>query len=104
MARKFLHIGGVVAIGFDASEEHMLVVSHAGRGMFTTRDWVRVARDYEVVYPDGDVSMGIGPLDGQKVAVQPVENDTRVTSPSARIVLFYDSGTVEIEHQEVEWP
>ena len=48
---QYLHVGGLVAMGFDASGNYLLTISHAGRGVFSTRTWERVARDPELAYP-----------------------------------------------------
>src|SRR5476651_2004795 len=45
---KYLHVGGLVAFGFDVSGDYLLVITHAGRGVFCTSSWHRVARDYQL--------------------------------------------------------
>jgi hypothetical protein len=49
-------------MGFDASGEYLLTISHSGRGVFSTRTWERVSRDPELVYPEGGFGLGIGPI------------------------------------------
>jgi hypothetical protein len=48
---RYLHIGGVVAVGFDSSRDYLLVITHSGRGVFSTNTWERIARSYELAYP-----------------------------------------------------
>jgi hypothetical protein len=72
---KHLLVGGLVALGFDATGKYLLTVSHTGRGVFSTDTWERVARDPEVVYPTNDRSIGIGPINGQSINV--VHRDER---------------------------
>ena len=74
--KKHIAIGGLVAAGFDTSAAYMLVVSHAGRGVFSTATWDRVARDHTVVYPDDGHVIGIGPLDGVRIPVKELNYDT----------------------------
>jgi hypothetical protein len=54
---KHLFVGGLVAMGFDATGQFLLTVSHSGRGVFAVGTWERVARDTELAYPDA----GSGP-------------------------------------------
>lgn len=92
-------IGGLVAAGFDASGRFLLVVSHAGRGVFDVGSWERVARDSSVVYPEGGVSVGIGPIDGEKIRVQlldPKTDGLSFTSADGKLALHYDSGTLTV--------
>lgn len=62
---RYLHIGGVVAVGFDPTSDYLLVITHSGRGVFYTRTWERVARKIHLAYPTGGLGIGIGPIDGQ---------------------------------------
>lgn len=71
-----LHIGGLIAMGFDPSGKYLLAVSHNGRGVFETTDWKSVARDYEPTYPEGNQVEGIGPLAGQQIGVKEKNYDT----------------------------
>jgi hypothetical protein len=66
---RYLVIGGVLAVGFDPTSEYLLVISHSGRGVFSTRTWERVARSTELAYPEGGVGFGIGPIGGQAIPV-----------------------------------
>jgi len=96
---RYLHIGGVVAVGFDPSSQHLLVITHSGRGVFCTRTWERLARNTELAYPGGGVGIGIGPLDGQPIAVTEMDYDTgemRVASPDGRFVLECESSGIAV--------
>jgi len=73
--RKHLFVGGLVAMGFDATGKYLLTVSHSGRGVFSADSWERVARDATLAYPSDGKAVGIGPIDGQLVKV--VERDAR---------------------------
>jgi hypothetical protein len=96
---KHLFVGGLVAMGFDASGEFLLTVTHAGRGVFLVGTWERVARDTEVAYPDAGKVVGIGPIDGQVIAV--LERDERrdritMQSPDGRFHLLGESDGITI--------
>ncbi|WP_165252409.1 hypothetical protein [Paludisphaera soli] len=96
---RYLHIGGVVAVGFDAGGAYLLVISHSGRGVFSTADWRRVARDVELAYPVGGVGIGIGPIAGQPVAVTEMDYETgamRVLGPGGRFVLECESSGIAV--------
>lgn len=98
--RTFLTIGGLVAAGFDASGEYLLTVTHSGRGVFSTKTWERVARDYTVVYPDKGTSIGIGPISGQTIPVVEMNYQTgtmRLTSSDGKIVLACESSGISVE-------
>jgi hypothetical protein len=97
--RKYLHIGGVVAAGFSANGEYLLVISHSGRGVFSTWSWERVARDIDLAYPDGGFGIGIGPIDGQAIRVTEMDYDTgyfRVTSPDGSVILECESSGIAV--------
>jgi hypothetical protein len=66
---RHLFIGGLVAMGFDATGKFLLTVSHTGRGVFSTDTWERIARDLRLVYPENGKALGIGPLEGQRIDV-----------------------------------
>jgi hypothetical protein len=94
-----LHVGGLVAAGFDSSGLYLLTVSHAGRGVFSTNTWERVARDSTVAYPENGKAIGIGPIEGVEVDVKEKNYDTEdlhLSSPDGRFVLDYDSGAISI--------
>ena len=96
---KYLFVGGLVAMGFDASGRFLLTVTHSGRGVFAVGTWERVARDPKLAYPDAGKAVGIGPIDGQMVEVQ--ERDERqeqisMKSPGGRFQLLGDSEGISI--------
>ena len=55
----YLMIGGLVAMGFDASGKFLLTVSHSGRAVFSVENWQRVARDTALAYPADGVAIGM---------------------------------------------
>ena len=88
--RKHLLVGGLVAMGFDATGKYLLTVTHSGRGVFSTETWERVARDTALAYPTDGKAVGIGPIDGQVIGVE--ERDERrdrieMRSPDGRFHL-----------------
>src|SRR5438270_11848300 len=70
MCITLLHVGGLVAVGFDPTARYLLTVSHSGRGVFDTVSWNRVARDVSIAYPENGVVEGIGPIAGQRIKVR----------------------------------
>ena len=101
---RYLHVGGVVAMGFDPSGEYLLTISHAGRGVFSTRTWERVARDPVLAYPEDGHGVGIGPIAGVSVAVTEMNYDTEelsLNSPDGSLSLEYDSGTIVVSENRV---
>lgn len=100
MSVSYLDIGGVVALGFDPTGRHLLVVSHSGHGVFDTTSWQRVASDLTLAYPDEGVAEGIGPLAGQRIPITELDYSTgtlHVRSPHGDYELSYESGTVTIQ-------
>lgn len=96
---KYLHVGGVIAMGFDPSGEYLLVISHSGRGVFSTKTWERIARDTELDYPVRGRGEGIGPIDGTYIEITEKNYDTdelHVATPDGLLRLDYDSGTITI--------
>ena len=94
-----LHVGGLVAVGIDSSASYLLTVSHAGRGVFDTRTWERVARDLELAYPVDSQAIGIGPLAGQKLAVKEIDYDTSSLTDAKlgdAFVVSYEGGVVTV--------
>ena len=95
----YLHIGGLVAAGFDPSGEYLLTITHSGSGVFSTRTWERVARNTELAYPEGGLGIGIGPIEGQSIPVTEMDSVTgnmRVVSGDGRIVLQCESSGIEV--------
>ena len=96
---RYLHVGGLVAMGFDPSGKYLLTFSHTGRGVFSTRTWEQVARDTGAAYPEGGYGVGIGPIAGVAVAVTEINYDTgelKLTSPDASVSVEYESGTITV--------
>lgn len=96
---KYLHVGGVIAMGFDPTGDFLLVISHTGRGVFSTKTWQRVARDEELAYPQSGRAIGIGPIEGMTIEMTEMDYDTeqlRVTTPDGLIKLDYESGTITV--------
>lgn len=96
---RSLHIGGIVAVGFDATGSYLLVITHSGRGVFSTHTWERVARSTELAYPVGGVGVGIGPIEGQSVPVAEMNFNTgemRVADPGRRFVLECESSGIAV--------
>lgn len=89
-----------MAVGFDASGAYLLTVTHTGRGVFSTATWTRVARNYEVIYPDEGKCPGIGPIDGEIISVAEIDFQRGVlslTSPDGRITLECESSVINAE-------
>ena len=96
---KHLFIGGLVAAGFDPTGAYLLTVSHAGRGVFSTSTWERVARDATLAYPTDGLAVGIGPIQGLSIPVSEIDYDTgslRFSSPDGFNSFDYDSGTLTV--------
>jgi hypothetical protein len=99
MNTKHLHIGGLVAAGFDSAGAFMLTVSHSGRGIYSTSTWERLARDESLAYPEGGHAFGIGPLHGVRIPVTEVDYDTgilRFSSLDGSTSCEYESGILYI--------
>ncbi len=95
----YLHVGGLVAIGFDPSGRYVLTVSHSGRGVFDTLTWQRVARDPALAYPEDGEAVGIGPLAGQRIKVSELDYDSEtlhVVSPGGDYALSYGEGMIDV--------
>jgi hypothetical protein len=97
--QKHLHIGGLVAAGFDPSGAYLLTVSHSGRGVFSTATWERVARDSALAYPTSGHANGIGPLEGHSIPITEIDYETgnlQFSSPDGAYRFEYDSGTLTV--------
>jgi hypothetical protein len=99
MCLAHLHVGGLVAMGFDLTMRYLLTVSHDGRGVFDCVTWQKVARDYELANAtDGKVD-GIDPLAGCSIDVVEKNYDTgrvRITDPQRCLELSYEDGVIEV--------
>lgn len=94
-----LHVGGVIAMGFSRNGDFLLVISHSGRGVYTTVDWQRVARDAEPAFPENGIGIGIGPIDGECIEITELNYDTgelNLNTLDGSMTLRYESGTIEI--------
>jgi len=99
---KHLHIGGLVAAGFDPAGAYLLTVSHDGRGVFSTDTWERVARDSALAYPTDGRAVGIGPIEGLSIPITEIDYDTgdlRFSSPDGVNSFEYDSGTLIVTNE-----
>ena len=96
--KTYLFVGGLVALGFDRTGSYLLTVSHSGRGVFRMPTWERVARDYELSYPENGVSVGIGPIEGELVPVAELDSNRplEICSPDGRFVLVCESSAIEV--------
>ncbi len=95
----YLSVGGLIAMGFDATGKYLLTVSHSGRGVFSTETWERVGRDVSLPYPDNNICVGIPPIKGEKVSIEELDYDTgklSVTSPDLKFTLNYSEGIIEV--------
>ena len=95
----YLLIGGLVAVGFDATGKFLLVVSHSGRGVFSTDTWQRVARDTKLAYLDAGVAIGIGPIAGESIRVTEMNYETgevQVTCLDKHICLHCESSGIRV--------
>jgi hypothetical protein len=101
----YLHIGGVVAVGFDPTGDYLLTITHSGRGVFRTTTWERVARDKSLAYPKDGIGIGIGPIDGQRIPVAEMNYETgemSITSPDCRFKLECESSGIAVFKSESE--
>lgn len=99
MTNKTLFIGGLVAMGFDKTGNYLLTISHDGRGLFSTHDWERVARDRSPSYPVEGLGRGVGPVEGESIPIKEKDYDTeflRVRTPDGKWELSYFEGAIEI--------
>jgi len=99
----YLHVGGVVAMGFDPGGRFLLVVSHSGRGVFSLGSWERVARDATTVYPKDGFIDGIGPIANTRIAVEQRDQNKeqiRLRTPDGRFLLRGESDGIAIEAAE----
>lgn len=95
---RCLHLGGLIAVGFDRTGTYLLTVSHSGRGIFHVPTWDRVARDYELSYPESGIAVGIGPIDGEAVPISELNSTNRVEirSPDGKLTLTCESSGIDV--------
>lgn len=97
MTPKYLHVGGLVAAGFDSNGAFLLTVSHSGRGLYAVGTWERVARDNTLAYPEQGRALGIGPIQDQIIEVAETYNEVlRLSSPDGAYGLEYQEGSIAI--------
>ena len=98
MKKNIIIIGGLVAVGFDRTGEYVLTISHSGQGVYSTRTWERIARDYKLAYPENGFAVGIGPIEGESISVAELdsENGVLLSSPDGGIELRCESDGIEI--------
>lgn len=102
--KAHLFVGGLVAAGFDPSGQYLLTVSHAGRGVFSIGSWQRVARDFELAYPENGHAIGIGPMDSMVVPIGEL-NDTgqlHFASPDGKYSFEYEDGTITVTEADAQ--
>lgn len=100
-----LFVGGLVAAGFDPSGQYLLTVSHAGRGVFSIGSWQRVARDFELAYPENGHAIGIGPMEGMVVPIGELNYDTgqlHFASPDGKYSFEYEEGTITVTEADAQ--
>ncbi len=103
--RTYLHIGGLVAAGFDPTGMYLLTITHSGRGVFSTQTWERIARNTELAYPKAGVGVGIGPLEDQAIPVTEMDFDVgqmHMVSPNGRIVLECEASDIAVVIEDAE--
>lgn len=96
---RYLFVGGLVAMGFDATGKYLLTVSHSGGGVFSTDSWEPVARDATLAYPADSKAVGIGPIEGQVIGVfERDENQDRIEmqSPDGKHHLVGESDGITV--------
>ena len=96
---KHLFVGGLVAMGFDATGKYLLTVSHSGRGVFSTDTWERVARDSVLAYPTDGKAIGIGPIEGQIIAIEERDeqrDQIEIQSPDGKYHLIGQSDGITV--------
>lgn len=96
---KILHIGGLVAAGFDSCGEYLLTVSHSGRAVYLRETWEKVFRSTEVVYPENGIIPGIGPLEGKQIWLSELDYSTgrlEFSSPDGQLLLSYEEGVLSV--------
>ena len=98
--KTYLHIGGLVAAGFDPTGTYLLTITHSGRGVFSTSTWERVARDHTLAYPENGEGIGVGPIDGQRIPVTEMDYTKEafhLVSPNGKIALNCESSGIDVQ-------
>jgi hypothetical protein len=71
-SRNIIRAGGLVGLGFGASSDLLLVVTHDGRGVIDCLTGELLARDPDPIYPLDEESRevtGIGPIADQEIVI-----------------------------------
>lgn len=64
--KTVISVGGLCSVGFDRNTEHLLILSHQGRGVINCLTGEKTARDYEDYYENQYLEAeGIGCLKGK---------------------------------------
>lgn len=95
----YLNVGGLVAMGFDSTGKFLLAVSHSGRGVYSTETWDKVGREQSESYPENGISIGIPPIDGERIAIKEIDYETgelSLITPDKRFSLHYREGMIEV--------
>ena len=103
MGQHYLHIGGLVAAGFDKTGRYLLTISHSGRGVFDSENWTRIARDYALVYPERGLGTGIGPIADEQIPIVKMDYVTErflLRNPDGRWILHCESSGIAVENCE----
>jgi hypothetical protein len=99
MCLAYLHVGGLVAMGFDSTNRYLLTISHNGRGVFDSVTWNRISRDDAKAYPVRGVAIGIGPIDGQRIPVVEIDYQSgilEISNVKLNVKLSYEAGMVSV--------
>jgi hypothetical protein len=94
-----LHIGGLIAVGFDSQVKFMLTVSHSGRRLYELSTMKMVERDSMIVYPQDNLILGIGPIIDLMINVQEKDYDNETLhgqSPDGKFLFRYDDGILSL--------
>lgn len=94
-------VGGLTDIGFSADERFVLVLGHAGRGLFDCQSGKRVARDnrddWSFLDDTTGLAQGIGPVEGQAVRVAGLMSGQALNDEVAGWRLSRADGGVAVE-------
>lgn len=99
---QYLHVGGVIAMGFDSTGNFLLVVSHSGCGVYAVNTWEKVGRNFDSVSLEHGVVAAIPPIEDDLVPVKQINFETGelfLSSPNNDFSLCYREGTIEIRSE-----
>ncbi len=91
--------GGLVGLAINSEEKYLLVVTHSGRGVYDLNSGDRIARDYEVIYPNNSKIDGIPPFSQKSIQLNEYdfENDLVFHSPSGKLKITGESDNITVE-------